>query len=651
MIHFRPITVILPTPETFMRPMPDPTRPMTVRWRPLAWRVAAVLLMSLAFVVLTGLVDGGVGVVPKRMLDQARFPIANAWPGLLGAWLLLALTRRLLFSFGLVFLLQGLVYGVNALKVANLGNPLMPADFLMVDQLRKGGAHLLLGYLPHSPWPYLGLLVGIALVVAMWRLEPPLFARRTHGKRLLSGVAVGVLLLSLLGGVAAWGKLYNGSVLWLEPWSASSTATHSGLVSSLLMFHLQYGRGKKAADPAAARALIAQNSQALRDRLQSAPPASGERPDIVVVQSESFFDPRIMRGYEDSDFTPNLVRLEKHGLSGPLHVPTFGGGTIRTEFEVLTGLSLRYFDELQFPYLTLHQKVVPSLVRTLRAHGYTTTALHGNDPSFWNRTSAFKAIGFDRFVSQSSFPPNAPNDGKYMADSAMTDEIMAQLKDAGPPQFLFAISIEAHGPYDVPPANTAERDAIPVPAGITGKDREELQTYLYHARHADAELGRLANLLAQRERPTLLLFYGDHLPALTNSYSVTGFVDNGDMLREPGVWLLIDPRNPGTPQSESLASWMLPGKLLETAGIHGDSYFALTQVLAPQLAELTHAPGAPPPDETAEQQVIDQEMASVAMLRLKGKLHTLMPPQLAAATTATAEEQPPAQSAAYGAHR
>jgi hypothetical protein len=39
------------------------------------------------------------------------------------------------------------------------------------------------------------------------------------------------------------------------------------------------------------------------------------------------------------------------------------------------------------------------------------------------------------------------------------------------------------------------------------------------------------------------------------------------------------------------------------------------------------------------------------MLRLKGKLHTLMPPQLAAATTATAEEQPPAQSAAYGAHR
>ncbi|MEI7036639.1 LTA synthase family protein [Fulvimonas yonginensis] len=603
--------------------MPQPNPTTAPRGRALAERIAAVVLMSLAFVLLTGLVDGGVGVTPLRIFDQARYPLANALPGLLAAWLLLALTRRLLFSFGLVFLAQGLVYVVNGLKVANLGNPLMPADFLMVDQLRKGGAHVLLGYLPHSPWPYLGLIAGVALVVALWRLEPPLFPRRTHGKRLLAGSITALLLFSLLGGLTVWSRVYNARVLWLEPWSPTVTANHSGLVSSLLLFHLQYGHGQHKADPAAAKALIAQTRQALQARLDAAP-AGDERPDIVVVQSESFFDPAIMRGYEDNRFTPNLHRLEKQGLSGPLHVPTFGGGTIRTEFEVLTGLSLRYFDELQFPYLTLNQKVVPSLVRTLRAHGYTTTAIHGNDPAFWNRTAAFRAIGFDRFVSRSSFPKDAPNDGKYMADSAMTDEIMAQLKDAGPPQFLFAISIEAHGPYDVPPADTAERDAIPVPAGLAERDRLELQTYLYHARHADAELGRLARLLAQRGRPTLLLFYGDHLPALTNSFNATGFTDGGDMLSEPGVWLLLDPRNPGKPEQQSLASWMLPGKLLEHAGIHDDPYFALTQVLAPQLAALTRAPGAPQPELTAEQKVIDHDMASVAMLRLKGKLDGLL---------------------------
>jgi phosphoglycerol transferase MdoB-like AlkP superfamily enzyme len=597
----------------------------TEKRHPWLRRAALVCLAGMAFVLLTGQIDGGIGVSPLRLFDQPLYLLANAWPGLLLAGLLLVLTRRLLLSFGAVFLLQGLLYGVNALKVANLGTPLMPADFRMVGQLRKGGAHLLGGYLPHSPWPYLALLAGVALVIALWRLEPPLFARRTQGKRLLTGGALVLGLVSLFGGLPVWAKVYNGHQLWLEPWSSSSTAQHSGLVSSLMMFHLQYGHGRHKADPAAAMQLIGEADPALRQRLRAMPSHADELPDIVVVQSESFFDPASMRGYEHSDFTPNLRRLAAHGISGPLHVPTFGGGTIRTEFEVLTGLSLRYFDELQFPYLQLNNKVVPGLVRTLRAHGYETVAIHGNDPTFWNRNTAFKAIGFDRFVSQAAFPASAQNDGKYMADSAMTDEIMAQLKNAGPPQFLFAISIEAHGPYDTQPNEAAARDAIPVPEGITGKNKLELQNYLYHAGHADAELGRLATLLAQRERPTLLLFYGDHLPALTDSYHITGFVDGRDMLSEPGVWLLVDPRNPGKPEHESLASWMLPGKLLERAGIHDDAYFALTQVLAPQLTALTHAPGAPPMPEDAAEQHTDHAMASVALLRLKGKLEPLLP--------------------------
>jgi phosphoglycerol transferase MdoB-like AlkP superfamily enzyme len=594
------------------------------RWRTWTPRVALVLLLALAFVLLTGMVDGGMGVTPLRLLDQPRFPLANAWPGLLLAGLLLVISRRVLLSFGLAFLLQGLVYSVNVLKIANLGTPLLPDDFRMVGQLRRGGMHLLAGYLPHSAWPYLGLLIGVGLVVAMWRYEPPLFPRRTRGKRLLVGGVLALVLTSLLAGLPVWGKIYNGQVLWLEPWSASATSTHSGLLSSLVMFHLQYGHGKPKPDRVAAAQLIDQSAAALQQSMQ-VPTANGPLPDIVVVQSESFFDPAIMRGYETSNFAPNLRRLAEHGITGKLHVPTFGGGTIRTEFEVLTGLSLRYFDNLQFPYLQMSHKAVPSLMHTLKRHGYETIALHGNEPTFWNRNTAFKLLGFDRFVSQSSFPAHAAMDGKYMADSAMTDEIMRQLKDHGPPQFLFAISIEAHGPYDVEPANRAERDAIPVPDGITGIDKQELQTYLYHLQHADAELGRLVAWLAQRQRPSLVLFYGDHLPGLSNSYRVTGFVDDKDMLAQAGTWLLVDPHQRGRPEQEDTAAWLLPGILLEQAGIHDDAYYALTRLIGPQLAPLTEAPGAPPPDEDSDQQQLDQAMSSVNQLRMDGKLDKLLP--------------------------
>ncbi|WP_345782686.1 LTA synthase family protein [Dyella flagellata] len=601
-------------------------------------RAILVLALSAAFVLLTGLLDGNDGVAASQLVAQPAFPLANAMPGLMLALLLLVLTRRSLLSFGLAYLMQGAMYGVNALKVANLGTPLLPADFRMVDQLHKGGLHVLGSYLPHGPWPYLALLGGITLVAAIWRYEPPLFAERTGGRRMVTGTLLGVTLATLVLGMPGWRNVYNGHKLWMEPWSATATASHSGLVSSLVMFHLQDRNSKQKADPNAVNNLLQTTGDAVRARMQAVADPATALPDIVVIQSESFFDPRIMRGYENAKLTPNLDRLAAEGMSGPLHVPTYGGGTIRTEFEVLTGLSLRYFKNMQFPYLQMHDKVVPSMVRGLRAHGYETVAIHGNDPTFWNRNTAFKALGFDRFTSQSSFPANAAMDGKYMADSAMTDEIMAQLKDYGPPQFLFAISLEAHGPYDVPPKDVAARNAILVPAAVNTKDKTEVQTYLYHMQHADAELGRLADLLAKRNRPTLLLFYGDHLPGLTGAYRATGFVDGQDMLAQAGTWLLVDPRNPGQPQRIDMASWMLPGLLLERAGIHDDAYFALTQVLAPSLADLTRAPGAIPPAVDNQQQLFDQDMASVAVLRMKGKLDRLLPASLLPANTVVAKQ-------------
>jgi hypothetical protein len=252
-------------------------------------RAAVLFAMAIAFVLLTGLIDGGPGVVPLQLLTQPRFPLANAWPGLLLAGLLLALTRRLLLSFGLAFLLQGIFYAVNALKVANLGTPLLPEDFRIVGQLRKGGAHLLLGYLPHSPWPYIGLIVAVGLVVALWRLEPPMFARRTRGKRLFAGGVLTVALASLVMGASVWGRIYNGQTLWMEPWSAASTSTHSGMISSLVMFQLQNSHSKQKPDHAAASQLIGDSAGALRQYMGS-PAPSHALPDIVVVQSESFFD-------------------------------------------------------------------------------------------------------------------------------------------------------------------------------------------------------------------------------------------------------------------------------------------------------------------------------------------------------------------------
>ena len=122
-----------------------------------------------------------------------------------------------------------------------------------------------------------------------------------------------------------------------------------------------------------------------------------------------------------------------------------------------------------------------------------------------------------------------------------------------------------------------------------------------------------------------MLFYGDHLPALSDSYHITGFVDGQDMLSQAGTWLLVDPHSEAEPIQQDTAAWLLPGKLLAQAGIQDDAYFALTTLVGPQLAALPKAPGAMPLAEDSEQQRIDQAMASVNQLRMNGKLDPLLP--------------------------
>ena len=95
--------------------------------------------------------------------------------------------------------------------------------------------------------------------------------------------------------------------------------------------------------------------------------------------------------------------------------------------------------------------------------------------------------------------------------------------------------------------------------------------------------------------------------------------------------------------------------LLERAGIHDDAYYALTQVLAPSLAKLTRAPGATPPPIDARQQQFDNDMASVAVLRMKGKLDKWLPASMLPSNTAVAKQDDDGEAipaaAAMGIHR
>ncbi|PWK85712.1 LTA synthase family protein [Fulvimonas soli] len=580
-----------------------PSRPARLAIKP---ALAAALLFGLSLA--TWAMDRvSLGVQPMVYAFGYGY-MANALPFALLFLLLLALCNRLLLALLLTLLAAAALYLANYLKLRYLLQPVQFSDVFVLRELHLSTLHLLSNYL-HGPWPLAGVALLLA-VLASARYEPGFFRARSLPRWVLLALLLALPVGNLASGRAWASRLYEPVRLRVVPWSPVLTVLHGGLASALLYDDVQYASAlRRPADPAAIAAF-------LRLPVPPAPaaPAAPAKPDIVVVQSESFFDPAALRDIADTaELLPNLQRAQAQGLSGTMTVPTFGGGTLRTEFEVLTGVPMSAYPELDFPYLQINRPHIPSLVQALHDDGYAAYAVHPNDGNFWNRRKAFAAMGFDRFVSLQDFPQDARHDGWYLADSALTAQIEALLdKATARPVFVMAISIEGHGPYaEVPVADHAARDRIPVPAGWPADAANEYRNYAYHIANADRELGRLWDYLRARGRPFVLAFYGDHLPGLEHVYaSAAGFDDGREATAQSVPWLLIGSDGGARPQGRHIHAWMLGSEVLGAAGLDRPGYYALVDRADRILAG---------PDGAASRATVLQGIESLARLHLLGQ--------------------------------
>ena len=130
--------------------------------------------------------------------------------------------------------------------------------------------------------------------------------------------------------------------------------------------------------------------------------SSDELPNIIVVQLESYFDVANAEFFTTSeDACPNLHNLYQNYSNGYFKVPSVGAGTANTEFEVLTGMNLRYFGPGEYPYKTYSKKhPTESAATALASLGYGTHALHDNTGNFYSRANVFNNMGFDTFTSK-----------------------------------------------------------------------------------------------------------------------------------------------------------------------------------------------------------------------------------------------------------
>lgn len=351
----------------------------------------------------------------------------------------------------------------------------------------------------------IGIVAVIIWIISMWRRGGQ-FTGKMHRILALVMIVASFGACAVLTDIAIDKRVisnYFGNIAFAYqdygfPYCFSSSLFNTGISEPA-------GYSKEAIDTITNEGSMTESTTGLKD---------GEMPNIVVVQLESFFDPTEVEWLQFSeDPIPNLRKLFKEYSSGYFKAPSVGAGTANTEFEVLTGMSMRFFGPGEYPYKTyVKTKPIESAASALTALGYGAEALHNNGGNFYSRAQVFNHMGFDHYTSKEFMNILQTTPNGWATDDVLLSNIEESMNTTEGQDFVFTISVQGHGEY--PTEKVIENPKIVVTGPEDEGKKNAWEYYVNMVHEMDKFAGDLVKQLEERGEPTVLVFYGDHLPTM-----------------------------------------------------------------------------------------------------------------------------------------
>ena len=287
-----------------------------------------------------------------------------------------------------------------------------------------------------------------------------------------------------------------------------------------------------------------------------------EKPNIIMLQLETFFDPTTVEFLEFSeDPIPNFHRLMEEYSSGAFKVPSVGAGTANTEFECITGMNLRYFGPGEYPYKTiLKETTCESVAYNLKDVGYATHAIHNNKATFYSRADVFKNLGFDTYTSKEYMDVSNTTENGWLKDEVLIEHILDCLDSTARQDFIYTISVQGHGEY--PTEKVLEDPAIRVTGAETEEKNNQWEYYVNQLHEMDQFIVDLIDALDAYGEDYVLVMYGDHLPTLGLTVE-----DVSNRYLFDTSYVIVD--NIGLEkEDQTLCSYQIAAEVLDKVDIH-----------------------------------------------------------------------------------
>ncbi len=386
------------------------------------------------------------------------------------------------------------------------GTPLMPWDFSSAYTAFSVAGNYSFGLSFYAIMIIVGFVLAIIwsafLTLSITKDIKHFVALRTGLSILTAGLICALTLIIQSDKLT----VQTGFLNWL--FFQTDMTREDGIALSF-MYDLQYLKVKKpdGYSPERARQLVEEASSKYAGLVVR---SDADKPNIIVVMSEAFSDPSVLRGFEtNKEIMPFMNEMQKgmdNVLSGYLRVPVIGGHTANSEFEFLTGNEMKWLSERSVPYQQYIDHNMESIASVLSDDGYETVAIHPYKKKGWNRDRVYEYLGFDRFITDDEFvDPMLVRD--YISDRSDYDKVLEVLEGSDKPVFIFNVTMQNHGGY------LEKYDNFEPSVKAVDIEDIEFNQYISLLRITDEETRKLYERLKESEEPVVLVFFGDHQPA------------------------------------------------------------------------------------------------------------------------------------------
>ena len=431
----------------------------------------------------------------------------------------------------LYFLFQrrgvGIAIGVGACFLIGLAQffvaSFKSAAILPNDLFVLGTAAAVSGSYVYSvgDWVLLGLACLVLAVGICSLVIPPVAQPGARARRTAANLAAAALAFAALWAGVTLPSYFDDLGVGMEYWYSLDYYRKQGLITTFvavaqdLPIDVPEGYTENGA-----RELEGSYASSYDGTLGSTPEHAAaqeqfaqEQPSVICIMNETFSDLTVLDGESWGYEGPRRYRAMVDTLSdGTLNVSVIGGGTCNSEFEFLTGVSLAYVGDGKYPYSLYDLSEAPSLARQFSELGYETTAMHPNYASNWNRDRVYEALGFDEFLDIEDFE-GAEEFHSGVSDEETYDKVLEVLASSDKPQFVFDVTMQNHSGYNQ--KNIGRVDQYEVD-GVSDYDNARLSEYLGCIDESDRALAEFLDELRELNRPVVVIFFGDHQPALSS---------------------------------------------------------------------------------------------------------------------------------------